>query len=533
LITRRKLLRLSALGALAVVCTPATPTGQGPAPTGSAATAQGPIGTATVVQGPPVISLDTTVERALTYRNASFHLYETLLARDDDMRLVSLLATSYVVSPDGKAVRFKLRPGVKFHDGTTFSAEDAKWSLDRARDPATRQGPKASDHAVFLTAVTETKVVDPETLDVLLSRPDATFLLRLDAIPMVSKAWVAANGAAKLVSQEMGTGPFKLKSWVVGQDIVMEANPDYWGTPPRIKTVIWKSIPEATTRVAALQTDAAQVVVGVPADLAKQVTDGGQAGVDYVHQIRNLWITQNAYKKPYSDVRVRKALNHALNVDLYIRTILGGHALRTAASLGPLVFGFNPKLTPYAYDPEKAKALLADAGYPTGFKATLMFRTDGQVTGEPEIAQAVAADLGKVGVEVKLIPADFRSYVDKYAQVLNMDADLFFDGNANATADADNGLTSTVYSKAKSQDRIGHYWPTPKDVDDAIIKARSVVDVKEREALYNFVLQRLYDEAVFLFMFDTFQGYGVSKRLQGLRVLADESVQMHRAQLRT
>ena len=542
--TRRMLTLVLPALLLAVSCAPAAPappkateskpaeaakpaaTAAPAAQPAAASKAAGAKGTATVVQGPEIRSLDGTVEVALPILNAVMHLYDPLLTRDEKLQPVPHLASAFSVEDGGTRIRLTLRSGVKFHDGSAFSADDVKYTLDRVRDPATK-----SSHMKFVSAIKEVSVVDPQTVDLQLTKYDATLPGRLTMIPMVSKAHTTAKGAETLVSEPMGTGPWKLKEWVRGQQMVLEANPDYWGEPPKIQTIIWKSLPEATTRAAAAQTGAADVVISVPPHLSDQVKSGGKAEVQYVHGLRNFWINLNAYKKPYDDVRVRRALNHAVNVDLYIKSILGGRAARTAGPIGPNVFGYNSNIKPYEYDPEKARALLTEAGYPNGFEASMMFVTDGQIVGEPEIVQAVVADLAKVGVKVTLSPTEFNTYVQKWVQVLNTETDLFTHSNANNTADADFNLTTNVYSKGRGQERTGFYWPTPADVDEAIIQGRSIVDVQEREKLYHRVMERIHEEAPFIFMFDQFDSYAVSKRLQNFKPRPDEFVLLHKASL--
>jgi ABC-type transport system substrate-binding protein len=505
---------------------PAAPAAQPAAPAAAAPAIANPTGTATIVQGPEVRSLDGTVEVALAYRNTIMHLYDPLLIRGDKLEPVPHLATGYKVEDAGKRVRVTLRRGVKFHDGSPLTAEDVKFSIDRAADPKNK-----SSHTKYLSSLKEVVVVDPQTVDLMMKVYDATIPPRLTMIPIVSKAWVTAKGADKLVTEAMGSGPWKLKEWQRGQQMVLEANKDYWGPPPKIQTIVWKSIAEGTTRAATAQTGAADIVISIPETLAEQVNSGGKSEVMFVHSLRNFWINLNAYKKPFDDVRVRRALNHAANVDLYIKAIIGGHAFRTATIMGPNVFGYNPNMKPYEYSPEKAKALLAEAGYPDGFSATLAYRTDGEIASEAEIIQALVADLAKVGVKIKLDPIEFNTYVDRYTRALFPDVDMFANSNANNSGEADYGLTVNIYSKGRGPDRDGYYWKTPPDVDEGIIKARSMVDEKEREQTYWKVLQRIYDEAPMIFMFDKFDTYAINKRLQGVKPLADETVLLHKASL--
>jgi peptide/nickel transport system substrate-binding protein len=225
-------------------------------------------------------------------------------------------------------------------------------------------------------------------------------------------------------------------------------------------------------------------------------------------------MVMNAYKKPYDDIRVRQALNHACNVDLWIEAILGKLAYRVAGMWGPAVLGYDPSVKPYEYNPDKAKQLLTEAGYPNGFETSLVFAPDGSVTSEAELAQAVVADLAKVGVTVKLQPTEFNTTVARYVTVYNPDAELWIGSNANNTADADYNLTTNVYSKGRGPDRTGYYIPTPPDIDDAILAGRKIVDEKQRLAHYQQLYKKMVDLAPMVFWFDLADSYGVSKRLK-------------------
>jgi peptide/nickel transport system substrate-binding protein len=208
---------------------------------------------------------------------------------------------------------------------------------------------------------------------------------------------------------------------------------------------------------------------------------------------------------------------------------MNGRAFRTSSIFGPNVFGYNPNLKPYEYNPDKAKALLTEAGFGSGLEAKLAYRTDGETPAEPEIIQAVVADLGKVGVRVKLDPIEFNTYLERYYRKFDPDIDLFANTNANNTAEANYNLMVNVFSTGQGKDRTGYYWPTPKEIDDEITRARSIVDEKEREKVYHRIQERLFEEAPFIFMFDQFDSYAVSQRLQGFKARPDEYVLLHNA----
>jgi len=527
-IRRREFLKLvSAAGGLAAVgaltaCAPSAPSAPAAKPTDAPAAKPGEAtkpaqaapaakveakGTATVIQGPELRPMDPMVEIPSTTK-PTLDIYDPLLWKGDDLKLRPHLATAWKVEDNGLRLRLTLREGVKFHDGSALTAEDVQFNLMRAKDPKIK-----SFHTKYLGALKEVKIVDKTTVDLILSEFDNTLPGRLSLIGIGPMKVVQEYGDEKFALTPVGTGPFRVKEWIRGQQLVLEANKDYWGTPPRIATVIWKSLPEAATRTAAAQTGSGDLVVSIPPALAPQVDSGGKGKVEFIRSLRNFWIVMNAYKPPYDNLKVRQAMNHAVNMDLYIKTILDGKAYRTAGIWGPNVSGYDDSIKPYEYNPDKAKQLLAEAGFASGFDTRLTYSTDGTNPGLPEVIQAVAVDLGKVGVRVKLDPVEQNTYISKYVTVFNPDAELWTHSNANNTAEADYNLTTNVYSKGRGPERTGFYWPTPKDLDEAILAGRKIVDEKQADAHYKAVYERIVDEAVFIFGYDQTDSYATTKRL--------------------
>jgi ABC-type transport system substrate-binding protein len=322
------------------------------------------------------------------------------------------LAESYEISEDGLTFTFHLRPGVKFHNGRDMVAEDVKYSLDRVTNPAT-QSPGAgffgaiagydaitSGEADTLTGVT---VVDPATVEIKLSRPDATFLhvMALNFASVVpSEAVDAANG--DFGKMPVGTGAFKLGDWTIGQKLVFEKNADYWRAGlPYLDTVTFEVGQEPIVALLRLQNGEVDVpgdgippakfqeVMGDPAQAAR-VIEGGQLQTGY--------ITLNVTTPPLDDVNVRKAINMAINKDR-ITQLINNRAVPATQPLPPSMPGYTEGYAGYAYDVEAAKALLAEAGLADGFDTELyVMNTDPN----PRIAQAIQQDLAAIGVNASI-----------------------------------------------------------------------------------------------------------------------------------
>jgi ABC-type transport system substrate-binding protein len=318
------------------------------------------------------------------------------------------LAESYAVSDDGMTFTFKLRAGVKFHNGREMNAQDVKYSLDRVTNPTT-QSPGAgffgsikgydaiaSGNTVDLEGV---KVIDDSTVEITLSRPDATFLhvMALNFASVVAKEAVDEAGD-DFGKHPMGTGAFKLAEWTLGQRLVFEKNADYWRAGiPYLDQVVFEVGQEPVVALLRLQNGEVDVpgdgippakfreVMSDPAQ-AERVVEGGQLHTGY--------ITLNVNTPPMDDVRVRQAINMAINKARIVQ-IINGRAVPATQPLPPTMPGYTDGYDGYAFDVEGAKALLAEAGLPDGFETELyVMNTDPN----PRIAQAIQSDLADIGV---------------------------------------------------------------------------------------------------------------------------------------
>ncbi|WP_061931822.1 ABC transporter substrate-binding protein [Aureimonas sp. AU22] len=322
------------------------------------------------------------------------------------------LAESYEISPDGKVFTFKLRDGVKFHNGRTMTAEDVKYSFERTVNPATQ-----SPGAGFLgsiegfeamqggtaTELSGVKIVDPKTVEVTLSRPDATFLsvMALNFSFIVPKEEVEKSGA-DFGRNPVGTGAFKLAEWTLGQRLRLEKNPDYYREgAPKLDGINFEIGQEPVVSLLRVQNGEVDVpgdgippakfreVMGNPAEAA-QVVEGVQLHTGY--------ITMNVKSAPFDDLKVRQAVNMAINKDRIVQ-IINGRATPANQPLPPTMPGYVQNFEGYKYDVEAAKKLLAEAGHPDGFETELFVAN---VDPQPRIAQAIQQDLAAIGIKASL-----------------------------------------------------------------------------------------------------------------------------------
>ena len=319
------------------------------------------------------------------------------------------LAESYALSEDGLTYTFKLRPGVKFHNGREMTADDVKYSLDRVTNPATQSpgagffGSIAGYDAAGDAGLSGVKVIDPLTVEITLSRPDATFLhvMALNFASVVPKEAVDAAGD-DFGKQPVGTGAYKLAEWTLGQRLVFEKNADYWRAGvPYLDSIVFEVGQEPVVALLRLQNGEVDVPGdGIPpAKFQEVMADPAQAERVVVGgQLHTGYITLNVTTPPFDKVEVRKAVNMAINKDRIVQ-IINGRAVPATQPLPPSMPGYTAGYAGYAYDVEGAKALLAEAGVADGFETDLyVMNTDPN----PRIAQAIQQDLAAIGIKANI-----------------------------------------------------------------------------------------------------------------------------------
>ncbi len=358
-----------------------------------------------------------TLDPAIGYDWVNWSMIKSLFSRLMDYtpgttELVPSLAESFEVAPDGLTYTFKLRKGAKFTNGREIVADDVKYSIERAVDPKT-QGPgagffgaiKGFDDVTGGKTTTLEGIEAPDTSTVVfhLSRPDATFLhvLAVNFASVVPKEAVEA-AAGDFGKKPVGSGTFILKDWTVGQSLTFERNPDYFiKDMPHIDKFTVEVGQEPLVALLRLQKGEVDIAGdGIPPAKfleIKNSPEGAEIIVDG-QQLHTGYVTLNTKVKPFDDVKVRQAVNMAINKERITR-ILNGRATPANQPLPPLMPGYDKAFTGYAFDVEKAKALLAEAGHPDGFE-TILYSTN--TDPQPRIAQAIQQDLAAVGIKAEV-----------------------------------------------------------------------------------------------------------------------------------
>jgi peptide/nickel transport system substrate-binding protein len=436
-----------------------------------------------------------------------YHVFNHLAERDVKTGKVGpSLAVSWKALND-TTWEVKLRRGVKFHDGSPFTARDVKATFDRVLDPEKKMVARGN-HA----KIKAVEVVDDYTVHFKTDGPYPLFVERLTALVMQSEKVIKEKGHDWMQENPVGTGPYKLVRWNKKQEHLLVRNDDYWGPKPYFKYVRIRIIPETATQIAELISGGVDVIKAVPPDQMDVINKSGQARTSTSPILRTAFLQLDQAGRsgpnPFQDRRVRQAANLAVDADSIIKHVLNGLGDRVATVVNPMAFGFDPTLKPYKQDIARAKKLLADAGFPNGID--VRFRSGLEVV-EPGVVQtndAIAADLAKAGIRTE------RNHIGDQtvytAQVRDGKAGPMFNWSWGyySIFDAD----AILYDVLKCGEPWSYYCN--KELDDLIMQGRSTLDQKKRAEIYVKAQKLLFDDAAYLFKWGLRGVWGISNRVE-------------------
>jgi peptide/nickel transport system substrate-binding protein len=472
-------------------------------------------------------SMDPHAVALLYHTRVVFQVYESLVARDERFKLEPALALSWQATTP-TSWRFRLRPGVLFHDGTALGADDVVFSIERALA-------STSQRAFQLKGVLGAKKVDALTVDILLEAPDAVLPEKLHYIAIMSRAWSERHGVLRpqdfngkqethAVRHANGTGPMRLVRYEPDVRTLLERHPQWWGWSDRRSgntgAVSFITVKSDATRLAALASGEVDLVLDPPyQDIARlkadprlallQTADIGQQYLTFDQARPELADSDIKGRNPFQDLRVRRAVYHALNMPLIIDKVLRGQGQPTGAFLSPLVDGSPPELDKrLPYDPARARQLLGEAGYPSGFAITLDCVN---VAWRENVCQAMAAMLTQVGIRTTLRSSPTGTFFPKLTQ----GTASFVEYGWTATPDAWNSLNALF----RSHDKSGHgsfnagRYSNPK-LDTLIDNLRTEPDLTRRRAMVATVLRLVADDLPYIPLYRRTISWAMAKRVQ-------------------
>jgi len=466
-------------------------------------------------------SLDPHAVTAVNDFRILMNIYDGLVQyKSGTLQVQPALAESWEISDDGLVYTFALRSGVKFHDGSDFNAEAVKFNFDRMLDeshPYHNTGPFPL--SFFFSAIKEVKAVDTLTVQFTLDAPFAPFLSNL-AYPtglIVSPDAVMKHGN-DFGRNPVGSGPFKFAKWESNSHVIVERNEGYWGGAPALEAVVFRPITDANTRVAEMLSGGIDMMVEVPPDNLQEMAKDPSFQI-HEQAGPHLWfLILNAKEGPFKDKRVRQAINYAINKEAIVDNILQGTAIVAAGPTPPaFAWAYNNDLTPYSYDPEKAKALIKEAGFENA-ELTFYVTEGGSGMLDPvAMGTSIQADLAKVGLKVKIETYEWNTFLGKVNPGLEGKADMA--EMAWMTNDPDT-LPFLALRTAAWPDKGGFnsgYYSNP-EVDDLLEKARTSTDQAERAELYKKMQTIVYDDAPWAFIANWKQNAVTSSNVKNFKL---------------
>ncbi|MCC7163038.1 MAG: hypothetical protein IT331_11130 [Anaerolineae bacterium] len=426
-------------------------------------------------------------------------IFDALTTRDQEGNLVPALAESWK-RIDDTTWEFVLREGAKFHNGDPVTSDDVKFTYEElVLNPDVK-----SPHATFLQTIQEVKVIDDRTFQIITKTPDVILPSRVFDLygSVVPAKYYKEVGEDKFSQAPIGAGPFKFVEWVKDSHMTLEANKDYWGTKPAFDKLVLRFITDDAARMAALQAGEVDMASNVPPTRVEELEANAQLDVRAAPSSRFYFVVMNTTEKPFDDVRVRKAVNLAIDRDALVKGVGRGYGTPIASVFIPQTFGFDPEIQP-VYDPEQAKKLLAEAGYPDGLDVTFDAFT-GSIVDHSKVAEAIVAQLEKVGIRAKLNMAEFGVFGPIRLAKKTNPMYIYSLG--------DWAFDMGVHLKSYVEGSQGYYYEDP-ELADKINKALGMFDDAERKAAYQEIQQEFFDKAPYGSVYQLNQIWGVAKNL--------------------
>lgn len=449
-------------------------------------------------------------------------MMEGLFGFDKDMKVIPLLAESYTANDEATEFAIKLREGVKFSDGTDWNADAAIVNLDRLADQT--QGLKRNS---LFKLISKTEKVDDYNIKIILSEPFGAMINTLahPAGLMVSPKALEQYG--KEVSQHpVGTGKYVFKEWKPGENLTVTANPNYWGEAPEFTSITFKPVTENGTRIAMLQSGDADFIFPVPTEQIENLKTNSELTVTTIPSIIVRYMTLNTEKAPFNDVKVRQALNYAIDKEAYSKVVYNGFTVPMDSLIAPNVQYYSQQ-TPYDYDVEKAKTLLKEAGYENGFEVKLWSNNN---TTNIKASQFIKQQLSLVGITVNVENMEVGTLDQNLTGVAegtpgkDVGVEMYLIGWSPSTGDADWGLRPLAASESFPPVSYNTAYYNNPEFDKEIQAALATADPEKRKEAYANAQKIVWGDAPMVFLTVDETSFASRNNITGIFTTPDGSL---------
>ncbi|WP_042354078.1 glutathione ABC transporter substrate-binding protein [Bacillus rubiinfantis] len=434
-------------------------------------------------------------------------MLEGLLGFDPDGKIVNQLATDYSISDDALEYSFKLREGVKFHDGEAFNAEAVKANFERImNDESLRLNSRG------FNLITKIDVINDYEIKITLKEPYASMLTRFVSAKILSPK-LLKEGNDKIGKNPVGTGPFKFVEWVQGDHLTVERFDGYWDKQDRVQKITYKPVPENGSRVAMLRTGEAHVIYPLPSQNIKELENAKDVKVEQIPSTIARYVSINTMKKPFDDPRVRQAMNYAIDKDAFVKVVNGGYGLPLDSIL-PSKTLYYQKQEVYEHNIEKAKQLLKEAGLEKGFTTEIWGNTNSDTM---KGMQFIQQQLKSIGIDVKIKSMEEGTLSDEiYGAQKPEDTKLqmWYVSWSAYPSDTTNATKPLFYSGSFPPNGANTAYYKNDQVDKWIEEVNKTADEEKQAELYGNIQSTVYKDAPWMFL-------GVDEILTGKRANVD------------
>jgi len=458
----------------------------------------------TILQGVDATTLDPIMHTDSPTGTIEYQIFDTLLKRNDNMELVTNIASNYKNLSETKW-ELTIKDDIYFHDGEKLNVDDVIYSIERILDEKLN-----SPRRGYYNSIISLEEQADNKLIIETEKANPILLSRLAELRIVPKHYIEEVGNQEFAQNPIGSGPYIFESWVKDEAITLLRNENYWNGLAEVEKVIFKPVPETSSRIMALQAGQAEIITNVPPHQIEELESSSNLEIAKVDSTRFIMLAFTMSNENVKDIKIREAINLAIDKESIINNILSNNATLSTQPVCNFDLGYNPNIKSIEYNQEKAKQLIKESGKED--IELLFYSPTGRYLMDKEVAEAIKASLEEVGIAVKLQFVDWGSYVSSIISG-EINADMWLIGWGSSTFDAGTTLKQWLHtSQTMSQYKVSE--EKNKLIDDAIELGLSTVDSAEREKIYHEIISDITEDIPFVNLYQQQNIYAKTNEIE-------------------